>query len=105
MLAMLNRWLGGALIALGIAVAVVGIFFGAFGWLNDGPVVGFKLLALCGAFGTAMAVAGMALRYAGAAHARRDPRRWGIQLLAVVVAYLALGLAAEASSLLDRIGR
>lgn len=102
---MLNRWLGAGLIALGIALAGVGVFFGAFGWLNDGPVAGFKLLALCGAFGAALSITGAAFLYAGSAHARRHPRRWWIQLLPVLVGYLAMGVAAEASSLLDRIGR
>jgi hypothetical protein len=105
MLAALNRWLGAALIAVGMLIAAVGVFFGAFGWLNDGPRVGLQLLGVCGAFGAGLSIAGGAFLFAGAAHRRRDPRRWWIQLLAVVVGYVAVGLAAEASSLLDRLGR
>lgn len=105
MIATVNRWSGAALIAVGILVAAVGVFFGAFGWLNDGPIVGLKLLGVCGAFGAGLSIAGGGLLVAGAAHRRRDPRRWWIQLLAVVVGYGAVGLAAEASSLLDRLGR
>lgn len=105
MLATLNRWFGAALIAVGFMIAGAGVFFGAFGWLNDGPVVGLKLLGLCGAFGAGLSIAGFALRFAGAAHGRRDPRRWWIQLLAVALGYGAVGLAAWASALLDRIGR
>lgn len=105
MFATLNRWIGYALLAIGIALIGVGIYLGLFAWLNDGFVAGLRLFGTAGAFGVGLSVAGLAFRFAAAAHARSDPRRWWIQVLVLLVGYGVLGLAAETTSLLDRIGR
>jgi hypothetical protein len=105
MLAGLNRWIANALFAIGICLVGVGIYLGLFAWLNVGITAGLQLLGTAGAFGAGLSVAGLALRFASAAHARSDSRRWWIQVLAVLVGYVAFGLAAEATSLLDRLGR
>jgi hypothetical protein len=79
------------------------MFLGGFAWLNDGARAGLRLAGTAGAFAAGAALAGYAFRFAAAAHARGDGRRWWIQALVVLAAYLAFGLAAWASSLLDRL--
>ena len=91
--------------ALGVLLAAFGVYFGGFAWLNSGPKAGIALMATAGAFGAAFVLAGFALRFAAAAHARRAPRRWWIQVAAIVAAYVAFGLAASATSFLDRLNR
>jgi hypothetical protein len=105
MSATLNRWIGSALLAIGVCLIAVGIYLGLFAWLNDGPLAGLGVFGTGGAFGAATASTGLALRFAAAAHARSHPRRWWIQVAAIVAAYIAVGLAAEATSFLDRLAR
>lgn len=105
MLATLNRFIGNGLIAIGVLLAAFGVYFGGFAWLNSGAKAGIVLLGTAGAFSVGFALAGFAFRFAAAAHARRAPRRWWIQVAAVLAAYVAFGLAAEATSLLDRLSR
>lgn len=103
-LAILNRWAGYALVALAAVLAGVGLFLGAFAWLNDSLVAGVRLAGTTGAFAAAFAAAGWLLQVAARAHERADRRRWWIQIGALVSAYVFFGLAATASSLLDRLG-
>lgn len=105
MFAALNRGIAYVLIGLGIALIGVGVYLGFFAWLNDGVVAGVRLFGTTGAFGAGFALAGLGFRFAAAAHARGDRRRWWIQVLVVVLGYVAFGLAATGTSLLDRIGR
>lgn len=99
----LNRWIATALFVLGFCFVGFGLYLGFFAWINDGAKAGLRLLLLTLAFGAGFAAAGLVFRFTARAHARSDPRRWWIQVLAVAVAYFAIGLAAWASSLLDRI--
>jgi len=101
----LNRWIGTGLVALGVLLAAFGVYLGGFAWLNDGLKAGVTLVGTAGAFAAGFVVAGFVLRFAAAQHDRGDPRRWWIQVIAVLVAYGAFGLAAWATSLLDRLGR
>jgi hypothetical protein len=105
MIATINRWLGTALLTVAACVAAVGVYLGGFAWLNDGLKAGARLFGTAAAFAFALAATGLALRFAAGAHARLDARRWWIQLGTVLVAYLAFGLAAWTTSLLDRVGR
>jgi hypothetical protein len=90
---------------LGLGTAAVGAYLGIFAWLNDGARAGLKLILTTLLFGAGFAAGGIALRFAAAAHARNDPRRWWIQLLAILLAYVSFGLAAWTTSLLDRLDR
>jgi hypothetical protein len=101
--AAVNRWISYALLGLGVALIAFGVYFGLFAWANDGFIAGIKLFCMSAAFGAALAITGFAFRFAAAAHARSRPRRWWIQVLVVVIGYVAFGLAAELSSFLDRI--
>lgn len=101
--AAVNRWTAYALIGLGVGLIAFGVYLGGFAWANDGARAGVRLFGTSAAFGAGLAIAGLAFRYAAAAHARGERRRWWIQALAVLIAYLAFGVAAWASSLLDRI--
>ena len=102
MFATLNRWLAVACIGLAVCVGAFGVYIGGFAWLNDGAVAGLRLIGVSAAFALALVGMSIALKWAAAAHARGDSRRWLIQLAAIVAAYIAFGLAATASSLLDR---
>ena len=103
MLATINRWLATALFVLGGCLGAVGVYLGGFAWLNDGFKAGVRLFATTAAFGLALAGAGFALRFAASAHARGDTYRWWIQFGALLAAYVAFGLAAWTTSLVDRI--
>lgn len=103
LVATLNRWIATAFFVLGFCFVGFGLYMGFFAWLNDGARAGLRLLLLTVAFGAGFAAAGLVFRFTAAAHARNDRRRWWIQVLAVVVAYFAIGLAAWGSSLVDRI--
>ena len=100
----INRWLGTSLLVLAACIGAVGVYLGGFAWLNDGLMAGLRLFGTAGAFACALAAIGLSLRLAAAAHARHHARRWWIQAATVLVAYLAIGLAASLTSLLDRIG-
>lgn len=54
------------------------------------------------AFGRALAMTGLAFRFAAPAHSKAQPRRWWLQVLPLLVGYIAFGLAASTSSVLDR---
>lgn len=105
MLATLNRWIAVVLFVIALALLGFAVIFGFFAWINDGPIAGIGVFGTSAAFGAGLALAGVALRFAAAAHARRDPRRWWIQILAIIVAYFVVGLAAWSTSLLDRLSR
>lgn len=98
-----NRWIGYALLGVGAALVGFGVYLGAFAWANDGLIAGVRLFGTSAAFGGGMAITGAAFRFAAAVHAKGGPRRWWIQVLVVVVGYVAFGLAAWTSSFLDRI--
>lgn len=100
--ASLNRGLAYLLFAVAAALAAVGVYLGAFAWANDGLIAGVRLFGTTAAFAAGAGLAGLAFRFAAQAHASRDRRRWWIQLLAFLVGYVAFGLAATASSFLDR---
>lgn len=105
MIATLNRWIGVGLLVIGTAIALTGVVLGFFAWINDGATAGLRLVGVTTAFGSALAAGGGAFLWAAGAHARRHPRRWWTQAIAVVLAYVAFGLAAELTSLLDRTTR
>jgi mannose/cellobiose epimerase-like protein (N-acyl-D-glucosamine 2-epimerase family) len=105
MLATINRWLGTVLFILAACVGAVGVYLGGFAWLNDGLKAGVRLFGTAMAFALALAATGVVLRFAADAHGRGDARRWWIQFGTLLVAYLAFGLAAWTTSLLDRVGR
>lgn len=98
----INRWISYGLLCVGAALIAFGAYLGLFAWANDGPIAGVKLFGTSAAFGGGLVIAGLAFRFAAAAHARGAPRRWWIQLLVVAIGYFAFGLAAWSSSLLDR---
>ena len=101
--ATLNRWIAYAALGVSVALVAFGVYFGLFAWANDGFIAGMKLFGMCAGFGAWLAITGFAFRFAGAAHAKRAPRRWWIQLGVFIVAFVAFGLAAELSSFLERI--
>lgn len=97
-----NRVIAGLLYGASVVLVGSGLFFGLFGWLNDGWSAGMKIVLLTASFGAAFAGAGAAFRAAAAAFARRDRRRLWWQAGAILVSYVLFGLAATASSWLDR---
>jgi hypothetical protein len=103
--ATLNRWIAAVLFAIAIALVGFAVIFGFFAWINDGPIAGLGVFGTSAAFAAGLALAGVMLRFAAAAHARRAPRRWWIQILAIMAAYFILGLAAWSTSLIDRLSR
>lgn len=105
MFAALNRAIAYVLIALGLALIGAGAYLGLFAWLNDGLIAGVGVFGTFGALGGALAVTGLGFRFAAAAHARADRRRWWIQILVVSSGYVAFGLALWSMSLLERLGR
>ena len=100
--AAVNRWLSYAFLGIGAALVAFGLYLGAFAWANDGLIAGARLFGTSAAFGCALAVTGLTFHFAAAAHAKREPRRWWLQVLPLVVLYVAFGLAASSSSFLDR---
>lgn len=98
-----SRWISYALFGIGVALIAFGAYLGLFAWANDGLIAGVRLFGTSAAFGGGLAITGLAFRMAAAVHARGGPRRWWIQLLVVVIGYVAFGLAAWSSSFLDRV--
>ena len=101
--AVVNRWISYALLGVGAALVAFGLYLGVFAWANDGFVAGARLFGTSAAFGCALAISGLAFRFAAAAHARGERRRWWLQVVPLLVGYVAFGLAASSSALLDRI--
>lgn len=97
-----NRWIGYGLLALGAALVAFGVYMGLFAWANDGPRAGAGVFGVSAAFGSAVALTGLAFRFAAGMHAKAAPRRWWYQVLPILAGYLAFGLAATASSMLER---
>jgi hypothetical protein len=97
-----NRWIWYALLGIGLALVTFGIYLGLFAWANDGLVAGVRLFGTSAAFGCALGMTGLAFRFAAEAHSKTKPRRWWIQVLPLLVGYVAFGLAASTSSVLDR---
>ena len=102
MFATLNRWIAVACIGLAVCLVAFGVYLGGFAWFNDGPTAGLRLFGVSSAFALSLVGMSAAFRWAAAAHARGDERRWFIQVGAIIASYIAFGLAATASSLLDR---
>lgn len=100
--AAINRWIWYALLTIGIALVAFGAYLGLFAWANDGLTAGIRLFGTSAAFGCALAITGFAFRLAAAAHSKARPRRWWLQVLPLLVGYVSFGLAATASSFLDR---
>jgi hypothetical protein len=100
--AAVNRWLWYALLGIGLALVAFGVFFGLFAWANDGLVAGVRLFATSAGFGCALAITGLAFRFAAEMHSNARPRRWWFQVLPLLVGYVAFGLAASMSSMLDK---
>lgn len=101
--ATVNRWVWYALLGVGLALVVFGIYLGLFAWANDGLIAGIRLFGTSAAFGCALVATGFAFRFAAEAHAKLKARRWWIQALPLLVGYAAFGLAASTSSVLDRL--
>lgn len=100
--AAVNRWIGYALLGLGVALVAIGLYLGAFAWANDGLTAGVRVFGTSAVFGIALVITGLTFRIAADAHAKARPRRWWFQLLPIIVGYVAFGLAATLSSVLDR---
>jgi len=100
--AALNRWVSYALLGIGAALVAFGIYLGLFAWANDGWLAGVRLFGTSAAFGCALALTGLAFRFVAAAHSKHERRRWWFQVLPLLVGYVAFGLAATSSALLDR---
>lgn len=105
-LAVANHFVGSALFVLGLIIAAAGCYLGIFAWMNDGAAAGLELMLVTGGFGLAAVVIGFSFRVIARAHADRSPRRWWLQvLLPIVTAWIAFGLAAELSSLVEDLAR
>lgn len=100
--AAVNRWIWYALLGIGAALVAFGAYLGLFAWANDGLAAGIRLFGTSAAFGCALAITGLAFRFAAEAHAKAQPRRWWFQVLPLLVGYVSFGLAATLSSFLDR---
>lgn len=88
---------------VGVCVIAFGVFFAAFGWMNDGAMAGLGLLLIPGGFGAAAIAVGASFLLVARLHASRSRWRWWSQVLVpLVTLYLAFGLAAEFSVLVDR---
>lgn len=101
--AAVTRWIWYALLVIGVVLVAFGIYLGLFAWANDGLSAGVRLFGASAAFGCALAITGLALRFAAEAHSKAQPRRWWVQVLPLLVGYVAFGLAATSSSFLDRL--
>lgn len=101
-----NRVLGTACIVLGLALIGFGVFFGAFAWMNDGASAGLGVLLVPSGFGAAAIAIGLAFYYVARSHAARSKWRWWLQLLLpVLTTYLAFGVAATFSELVENMLR
>ncbi len=95
---MANRLVATALIGLGLALIAIGIFLGAFGWMNNGAAAGLELLLVTSGFGAAAIAIGFSFHVVARAHAAASRWRWWLQVVLPLLAiYLAVGLAAEFS--------
>jgi uncharacterized membrane-anchored protein len=103
MFAAINRWIAYGLLVLALTLAAIGAFFALFGGMNDGFIVGLKLFLVPAFIAGALLGGSWAFRMAAQAHAVRSSQRWWIQILAVVITYVALMIAMYAMSLLDRL--
>jgi len=101
--AAVNRWISYALLGIGVALVAFGIYLGLFAWANDGLIAGVRLFGTSAAFGCALAITGLAFRFVASAHSKGERRRWWLQVLPLLVGYVAFGLAASSSAFLDRI--
>jgi len=99
--ATVNRWIWYVLLSIGAGLLAFGVYLGLFAWANDGLTAGLRLFGTSAAFGCALAITGLAFRFAAEAHLKSRERRWWIQVLPVLVGYVAFGLAATSSSFLD----
>ena len=100
--AAINRCIWYALFGIGLALVAFGVYFGAFAWANDGLIAGVGVFGTSAGFGCALVITGLAFRFVAEAHAKVQPRRWWLQLLPLLVGYVAFGLAASMSSVLER---
>lgn len=103
MIARINRIIGAIVIALGLGVIGFGVVFALFGWMNNGAAAGLGLLLVPGGFGAAAVAVGAAFYFVGRLHASNSRWRWWLQvLMPLMTAYVAFGLAAEFSVIVDR---
>ena len=101
-----NRVVGTGFIVLGLGLIGFGVFVGAFGWMNDGAAAGLGLFLVPVGFGLAAIAIGVSFHVVARAHASASRWRWWLQpLLPLVTFFLAFGLAAEFSVLVDRLTR
>lgn len=99
----INLVVGVAFIVLGLSLFGFGVFFGFFGGLNDGAAVGVSLLLVPGGFAAAAVVIGLSFFVVARLHARSHRWRWWLQvLLPLATFYLAFGLAAMFSVVVER---
>lgn len=106
MAAAVNRVIGTALVGLGLVLIAVALFFGAFGWMNNGAAAGLGLFLVIAGFGGAAIAIGFAFHVVARFHAARSRWRWWLQVLVpLVITYLAFGLAAELSVIVDNMTR
>ena len=106
MAASVNRVIGTSFIVLGCALIGFGLLFGAFAWMNDGAAAGLGVLLVPSGFGAAAMAIGFSFHFIARAHATNSKWRWWLQpLLPLLTIYLAFGLAAEFSVLVDRMLR
>lgn len=87
---------------LSLCLIGFGLVFGAFAWMNDGARAGLGVMLVPSGFGIAAAVIAACFFYVARAHAGGSRWRWWLQvLLPVFTLYLAFGLAAEFSEIVD----
>ena len=103
--AAVNRMIWYGLLGIGLVLVAFGAYFGAFAWANDGLMAGVGVFGTSAGFGCALVITGLAFRFVAEAHAKVRPRRWWLQVLPLLVGYVAFGLAAEMSSFLERMAK
>ena len=103
LMATLNRWIAYGLLTVALILAVIGVFFGFFGAINDGLLVGLKLLLVPGLIAAALVGGSYSFRMAARAHANLSRQRWGIQLLAIAITVISVMVAMYVMSLLDHL--
>lgn len=92
-------------IMLGLAIIGFAVFMGAFAWLNNGLAAGLGLLIVAGSLGAAFLVTGWCFVVIARAHANASRFRWWLQIGLPLISPIFFGLAAELSSLADRLSR
>ena len=101
-----NRIVGTLFIVLSLALIGFGLVFGAFAWMNDGARAGLGVMLVPGGFAAAAGVIGFSFYYVARAHGSGSKWRWWLQLLLPLITfYLAFGLAAEFSQIVDNMLR